>query len=191
MIKAVIFDCFGVIISDGLSVILQELGRTNPEAKKYVIQEVDSAITGQIETTEYVKRVSEHLGISEEEWKRNIKEKEYKDQEVMDFIKSLRPRYKTAMLSNVGRGGIERRFAPEEMQECFDEVVVSAEVGVQKPDPKIYQYTAEKLLVSPSECVFIDDLEPYCDAARAVGMQAIWYRDFEQMKTDLEKILLA
>jgi HAD superfamily hydrolase (TIGR01509 family) len=71
----------------------------------------------------------------------------------------------------------------------FDVVVVSGEVGFAKPDREIYHHTADLLEVEPAECVFIDDRQAYVSGAEQAGMQAILYQDFEQMKTELEKIL--
>jgi putative hydrolase of the HAD superfamily len=68
-------------------------------------------------------------------------------------------------------------------------MVVSAAIGHVKPDPEAYEITAEKLGVEPSECVFIDDKESFCQAAEAVGMKSVWYREFEQARADLEKLL--
>ena len=191
MIKAVIFDCFGVIITDGLQVVMRELDKTNPEARAYIEPYLHRAMRGQISFQEYRQAVAKYLNIPAEDWSAEIKSHEYKDPKVMDLIKSLRPKYKTGMLSNVNKSGIERRFSPEELKECFDDVVVSAEVGLIKPNPEIYCLAAQRLGVDPKECVFIDDIERYCQAAAGVGMKAIYYQGFGQMKTELEEILAA
>ena len=61
--------------------------------------------------------------------------------------------------------------------------------GYMKPDAEIYEYTANQLGVRFDECLFTDDREEYCEAARAVGMQAIHYQSFNLFKAELEKIL--
>ena len=71
----------------------------------------------------------------------------------------------------------------------FDTVVVSAEVGMIKPNLDIFEITAQKMSVKPSECVFTDDSEVYCEAARSSGMRGIHYQDFGQFKSELEQIL--
>ena len=57
--------------------------------------------------------------------------------------------------------------------ELFDVVVDSCEEGIRKPDPEIYLRTAERLMVDPKACVFLDDSAANCDAAAAVGMQTV------------------
>ena len=61
--------------------------------------------------------------------------------------------------------------------ELFDVVVISAEVGLHKPQPEIYLLAAERLGLEPADCVFVDDLRENCDGAEAVGMTAVLHRD--------------
>jgi HAD superfamily hydrolase (TIGR01549 family) len=60
--------------------------------------------------------------------------------------------------------------------DLFDDVVCSADVGLAKPDPKIYALSAERLNLAPEACVFIDDTEGNCVAAREAGMAAVHFR---------------
>lgn len=190
MIKAVIFDCFGVVISDGLKAVMDEFDKTEPGAREMINHYVRLANSGQIPVGEYGKEVSKRLNITVDEWRARITSGEHKNERVIEYIKSLRNKYKTAMLSNVpSMESMNRRFSDEELKELFDVVVISGEEGVQKPDLEIYRRTAEKLGVSPSECVFIDDIPAYANAATGVGMQAIWFQGFEQMKAELEALI--
>ncbi|HEX3646811.1 MAG TPA: HAD-IA family hydrolase [Pseudonocardiaceae bacterium] len=59
----------------------------------------------------------------------------------------------------------------------FDTVVISGEVGVAKPDRRIFQLAAERLGLEPAECVFVDDLAGYVLAAVQVGMVGVHHRD--------------
>jgi epoxide hydrolase-like predicted phosphatase len=63
------------------------------------------------------------------------------------------------------------------LEELFDTVVISAEVGLHKPQPEIYRMAAERLVQPPESCVFVDDLRENCAGAEAVGMTAILHRD--------------
>jgi HAD superfamily hydrolase (TIGR01509 family) len=86
---------------------------------------------------------------------------------------------------------MNRRFSDEELQRFFDVVVISAEVGMVKPDPAIYHLTADKLGVSPAECIFIDDRQVYVQAAVNIGMPSIYNESFQQIKTELTRLLKA
>ena len=100
----------------------------------------------------------------------------FKNTEVIDAIIALKGEYKTAMLSNVsGRRSLDERFNPGELDQLFDVVVASGDVGFEKPSPHIYTMTAEKLQLDPSECLFVDDIPAFCAAAEAVGMQSLHF----------------
>ena len=55
----------------------------------------------------------------------------------------------------------------------FDLVVESSKLGIRKPDPRIYQFTCEKMDVAPGSCVYLDDLGVNCKGAAEIGMKAI------------------
>lgn len=189
MIKAVIFDFFGVIVNDALQVICDELAARDPKACVEVRDIIKAANHGLMEPAESNRRIAELLGISIEEFRSRKTNGEMRNQALLDCIKQLRGRYKTAVLSNATVGSLERRFSPAELRELFDEQVVSADIGYMKPEPEAYTVAAQRLGVEPSECVFTDDRDVFCQAARATGMQAIHYRDFAQFKGELECIL--
>jgi epoxide hydrolase-like predicted phosphatase len=189
MIKAVIFDCFGVIVSDSLTVMIDELSSSRPDEARDIREMMRACNQGLLDSETVNKHIADVLGLDYETYRQKVRDGELKDARVLNLIKELRKSYKTAMLSNITVSGMERRFSEAERAEYFDEIVVSAAIGYLKPDPEAYTITAEKLGVKPEECVFIDDKDAFCEAARVVGMQAVWYRDFETAKADLEKIL--
>ncbi len=191
MIKAVIFDCFGVLIGDGLELLCQELEKTDPEGRAFITDNVRLANRGIIHPDESNRRIVERLGISLEDYRAQIIKGEVRNEDAISLVRSLRPRYKTALLSNIGKGSLVKRFSDEELDGLFDVIVPSAEVGMMKPDPEIYAYTADKLEVQPHECVFIDDREAFVEAARQVGMQGIWFQNATQTKQDLDTILIS
>jgi len=73
--------------------------------------------------------------------------------------------------------------------ELFDQVVISGEVGLRKPQPEIYLLAAERLRVEPSECVFVDDFKINADGAAAVGMLGIQHRNAGETIPRLEAFL--
>ena len=75
------------------------------------------------------------------------------------------------------------------LAELFDAVVISAEVGLHKPEPEIYLLASKRLGVEPQQCVFIDDLRENCAGAEAVGMTAVLHRDVATSVARLEKLL--
>src|SRR5215216_4594046 len=77
------------------------------------------------------------------------------------------------------------------VDEIFEFVVDSAFVGMRKPEPEIYQLTLERLGdgIAVSECLFVDDIEINCEAARNLGMSAVHFRDSAQAIGEIEQAL--
>jgi putative hydrolase of the HAD superfamily len=63
-------------------------------------------------------------------------------------------------------------------------------VGVRKPNCEIYELTLERLGLPARKCVFVDDVEINCDAARELGMAAVWFRSSEQAISEIEEVLV-
>jgi putative hydrolase of the HAD superfamily len=184
-IKAIIFDCFGVVVGQGFDETYRSAGGDPVADREFIANELYRSNLGLIPQSQFRQEIAERLHISLDDWRAA----ERPDTELLEYIIGLRKKFKTAILSNANTGVLPRRIGADWLERCFDEVVVSAEVGKIKPDPEIYLYTAAKLGVSPSECVFFDDLARYTEAADAVGMRGIQYKGFQQARADLEKIL--
>ena len=75
------------------------------------------------------------------------------------------------------------------LAELFDAVVISAEVGLHKPQPEIYLLASKRLAVEPERCVFVDDLRENCAGAEAVGMTAILHREVADTVARMEELL--
>jgi epoxide hydrolase-like predicted phosphatase len=91
----------------------------------------------------------------------------------------------TALLSN--SWGLD--YPREQWDELFDVVVISGEVGMRKPEARIYQLAAERLGVAPEACVFVDDLAPNIRGAQAVGMVGVHHVTPQQTIEELEALL--
>jgi putative hydrolase of the HAD superfamily len=75
------------------------------------------------------------------------------------------------------------------VDEIFQVVVDSAFVGFRKPEPQIFEITLEQLNVEAQEALLIDDVELNCDAARELGMRAVWFRETDQAIEEVEAAL--
>jgi putative hydrolase of the HAD superfamily len=71
------------------------------------------------------------------------------------------------------------------VDEIFETVVDSAFVGCRKPEPRIYELTLERLGLGAEECVFVDDLLPNIEGARALGFTAVHFQDTEQATAEI------
>jgi putative hydrolase of the HAD superfamily len=75
------------------------------------------------------------------------------------------------------------------VDEIFELVIDSGWVGYRKPEPQIYEITAERLGLPASACLFVDDLEVNCEAARELGFIAVQYREPEQAIAEVRALL--
>jgi len=110
------------------------------------------------------------------------------DLELIEFIRSLRPRYKTGVISNAWPG-LRAYLVSHKLDEIFDTLVISAEVGVMKPDEKIYRLALENAGVQAVEAVFVDDAPANVEAADALGMHGLLFRDPELALSELRMLL--
>jgi epoxide hydrolase-like predicted phosphatase len=94
---------------------------------------------------------------------------------------------KTGLISNSWGEGLA--YEPALLEELFDAVVISGDVGMHKPEPAIFLLGAERIGVAPEDCVFVDDLRENCAGAEAVGMKAILHRGAEGTLPQLEELL--
>jgi putative hydrolase of the HAD superfamily len=107
---------------------------------------------------------------------------------MIELMRDLQRReFRMALLTNNVREWepLWRSMLP--VDEIFELIVDSAFVGMRKPEPEIYELTVERIGgVAAAECVFVDDTEVNCDAARELGMAAVHFRDNEQAIAEIE-----
>ena len=190
MIKAIIFDCFNVLIADATKQALANIDALDPEKRAEFSAVTHAVDKGIISDEEAILTQSELLGMTADEFISLRNTGEVRNEQLISFIKTLQNDYKLAMVSNINsRARLDSRFLPGQLDELFDAVVPSGEVGYIKPQPEIFLIAAQRLGVKPDECVFIDDIPEFCEGARGVGMQAIHFVSNNQAITDLTALI--
>jgi glucose-1-phosphatase len=111
------------------------------------------------------------------------------DTELVDEIRALHGQYRTGIITNAFESA--RRLIEEvwQIQDAFDHIVISAEVGVMKPDPRIFQIALQGLEVEAFQAVFVDDFQHNVQGAKHIGMHAIHFRKREQALQELRALL--
>ncbi len=108
----------------------------------------------------------------------------------IEYMRELRARgYRMAICTNNVREWSDLWRAMLPVGEIFDVVIDSSAVGSRKPEPRIYELTLQALEIDAGAAVFIDDLEINCDAARQLGLHAVWFQDTEQAIAEVEAAL--
>ena len=197
-IRAVIFDLGGVLVRtadfgprEGLAAMydmtLNELMDLvfDHEAGRH-------AQLGEVTYEQHWEYLRQKLELSSDElqsFQKIFWSTDFVDLELIDTLRSLRSTHRTALLSNAFSD--LRKMVTERMKfaDAFDEMIISAEVGMMKPDPAIYLLAAERLNVPPQQVVFVDDMPRNVEGAQGVGMHGIQYKDNPQVLAELKVLL--
>ena len=184
-LRAVIFD-FGGVLLDMRWDVARELDRAHGLPKSSVFETLyrcpawDDIECGAGDPAEWIENAHRELERRAGRALPRLHEKWRRAQTVIDanlaVVRSLRPPYRCSILSNADLSLRERLKGDLAMDHLFDDIVVSAEVGMAKPRPEIFRLAADRLGLPPAACVFVDDWDQNVDAARAVGMPAVLHR---------------
>lgn len=188
MIKAVIFDCFGVLTSDGWLPFKQKEFANDPEKFAEAGRINFLADSGKISKNQFVSQIAELSNKSTSEVASNI-ESNVSNDEIFGLILELKAKgYRIGMLSNVSGDWLDRLFNKEQ-QALFDEFALSYDTGVAKPEPRAYALICEKLECKPGETIFVDDQQRFVDGAQRIGMNAILYTDMKSLRREIDLAL--
>lgn len=171
MIRAIIFDCFGVLYVDVSRAYFSNFPEFYDELHDLNKMSDHGFITRQT----YIESVAKITGIDAKKTAEAFQKEHVANKPLIDYIATLRANYKVGLLSNIGREWIQDFFDEHQLHDLFDEVVMSSEEGITKPNPLIFERAATRLDVLPEECIMIDDRQENCDGAKAAGMHALLY----------------
>ena len=194
-IRAVFFDLGGVIVRTEYQAprqqLAERLGMEYDDLSKIVfdsetgLQASLGAITALQHWESVMKRLKrpyeEMTAIRDEFFAGDIV-----DRDILQFLRSLHGKYVTGLISNAW-SDLRNYLVREKMDDAFDHIIISAEVGVAKPEPKIFKIALEKAGVKPNEAVFVDDFYANIEGCEKVGMKGIHFKDAQ---TTLEQLKL-
>jgi epoxide hydrolase-like predicted phosphatase len=144
---------------------------------------------GELTADDFSPRFAEVVGVSESA---GLVERLFAgiapDDAMLDAVRAARAAgVRTGLISNSWGDGIA--YDPALMEELFDAVVISGDVGLHKPQPEIFELGAERIGVPAPECVFVDDLKENIAGAEAVGMTGVLHRGSDSTVPELERLL--
>ena len=185
MIKAILFDFFDTIAADFYRVWLENSHYTRTGEFLAVAQAIDK---GDIGVEEWYVRLSALSNQPADVIRQEFETKTQLNHRMLELIDELHGNYKTGLVTNSPQDLVRKILRTNNLEKHFDEIVISGEVGLVKPDPAIFEVALERLGVNAPKAVFIDDLESYLEGAKEVGIQGILFKDVDQLKADLMKL---
>ena len=187
MIKAVIFDCFGVLATEAwLPFKARHFGH-DPSLLEQATDLGNQANRGLISYSECLSLVAELAGITQAQAQAEIA-RNVPNELLFAYLRELKPHYKLGFLSNIAADHLHRIFTEDQLS-IFDAVTLSYKNGFIKPQPEAYDSAAQDLGLELEECILVDDQERNVTGARDAGMQAVLYRDTKQFRSELEELL--
>lgn len=185
-IKAIVFDCFGVLVQDSY-VSFWAKHFTGDPAKMAAAKHADALANKKIiNDEELVEEFARLAGMTVEQARPEL-EFGTRDEAMFDLIRELKPHYKIGFLSNANDNYMAQLFTADQIA-LFDAISISSESGFVKPEAGAFEDVARKLDLRMDECVFIDDRADYCEGANHVGMKAVHFTDIDNLKSELSKI---
>lgn len=198
-IKGIVFDIGGVleITPDlGTNTKWTEKLHLEPDALRQLSPVWRAGSIGEITEAEVHQQIGEIMawdeaqvnGYMDDMWREYLGTLNV---ELAEYFRNLRPQYQTAILSNSFVGAREREAAHYQFDTICDFIIYSHEVGLQKPDPKIYELTCKRLGLTPAEVIFVDNYQDLLDAAQAVGMHSVLFQTNKQTIADIQACIAA
>ncbi len=178
--KLVIFDCFGVIMGEVAPVFLRKFLPDNVAAplKEKLFVPAD---LGQVTYDELLTNMAEALGIDKEEMMPQWEELFVLQEEIVPVIKRLRETYNVALLSNAPLGVVEGILDKYGLWGLFEQVVVSCNVKMAKPDKKIYKHCISLFDKNFDEVYMIDDSFANLEHLPEIGIKPIHYKSVKDL----------
>ncbi len=186
-INAIVFDCFGVLVSEGWLPFKHDYFGNDAEKFEEATNMQKRADAGLLHHNDFLKEVAALAGVDVAIASKRINSVQT-NQELLSYIATLKAHYKIGFISNASQSWMNEFFTQEQVA-LFDGIDISSETGLLKPDPEAFEHIADVLGVPVNECVLVDDQASYCDGARSIGMQAIVYKNFADMKEQLDAIV--
>lgn len=186
MIKAVIFDFFGVIGYQRFDLEHEDLDKDKFRQVNILIEKLDLGLITQDEYYIQYRKITGRSITSQLKNEAIDRSSIIISEKIINLIKVLKYNgYKLGLLSNVSQKLYKETILSTGIPDLFDVCVFSFEIHLTKPDPNIFSYIAAQLNEPEDNCLMIDDLQKNCIGAQAAKMSAIKFKSYDELVIQL------
>ncbi len=197
MIKAILFDMGGVVLTGRLEDIIRKvsdnLGVELSAIQTPIKERERELLKGEIRLKELVEKIKKksNLGLSINQifdiWNNSYLEVMHINNDLINIVDHLKKNYKLGLISNLSDFHAEinkkRGFLSH-----FNPCILSCDVGMAKPDKNIFELALIRMKLKPFECIFVDDRNEHLTIASSMGFKTILFTDNKHFLSDLNNL---
>lgn len=189
MYKAIVFDFFGVFCAP-MATNWFKKAALDYEAEKAEFQALcTQSDLGKFTRAEFNQKAAKLTGVTVSDVENGIEAEMIIDTKLVEYTRRLKAEgYRIACLSNGGHEWTLQVITDHNLSDLFEEVVLSADLGIVKPDTNTYLRTLEKLKLPAAQTIFVDDREANVVAAESCGMRGLVFKDTVSFMRDIQEL---
>lgn len=191
MVRIIGFDCGGVLLTDSWDPekISEKFGIPSEELWRRTLENLKPLERGRISEEDFLTRVLRGYELSRGEVKREIRgQMRVLFPENFDLIRKLRGKYELALMNNECTEWNDYRMRRFKLEELFDHIFSSCELGKAKPDEGYYREVLRRLRVGPGDLVFVDNTERNVKSSKGLGINSIRFESPGQLRREFAKL---
>lgn len=184
--RVVVFDCFGVVFADAFRALLAEYEHRLPQPVAYYYNLDALNGDGALSDADFYRELSEDTGLPAAELRKRFHDTHCRIEGTVDIARELRASgYTTGLLSNIERRLLDEFLHYKHTGELFDAALASSEVGIHKPDRRIFEAMAERLHAPFETWFFVDDSQANVEAATSYGIASHLFTGPAHLRAEL------
>lgn len=191
MIKVIAFDYAGVVIPGPMTQWVKNNLQKNDKKWKRYTESARKWDIGELSLDEVYKILSDITGTPATQiWEKFYLRAEL-NEDVVEIIKKLNKNYRVFLFSNFVSELIKKLLENHKITELFDEIIISSEYKMRKPDPEFFKLLHRTSGVKKEEILFIDDRKDNIGGARIFGIKSILFTNTKKLESDLRRANLS
>ncbi len=191
MIKVIAFDYAGVVIPGPMTQWVKNNLQENDEKWKKYNENARKWDLGEMSLDQVYKVLSDITEIPADQIWEKFYVKAGLNKNVLRLIKRLRKNYKIILFSNFISEPLRRLLKHHEIEKYFDELIISSEHKMRKPDPKFFELLVERANALKGQILFIDDRIVNIDKAQKYGIKTILFENAKTLESKLKSLGLS